>query len=112
MAIRKGAKRKAITIDEDTLAEIKILAKQRDMKSVNEWILWAIDNGISEEHGQYGLAGLTAQRINQLQDAVVNMSKSVDNVSDLVIGLVKMMNNLLAGSSYLNEANEDDVDGK
>lgn len=110
MAIRKGARRKSITLDDDTIKEIELLVKKRDMNNISEWINWAIDNGISEEHGQYGIAGLTAQRINQLQDSIVEMSKSIDNLSDLVIGLSRMMNNLLAGSSYLNDADDDDVD--
>ena len=110
MAIRKGARRKSITLDDDTIKEIELLIKKRDMNNISEWINWAIDNGISEEHGQYGIAGLTAQRINQLQDSIVEMSKSIDNLSDLVIGLSRMMNNLLAGSSYLNDADDDDVD--
>ena len=110
MAIRKGARRKSITLDDDTIKEIELLVKKRDMNNISEWINWAIDNGISEEHGQYGIAGLTAQRINQLQDSIVEMSKSIDNLSDLIIGLSRMMNNLLAGSSYLNDADDDDVD--
>lgn len=110
MAIRKGARRKSITLDDDTIKEIELLVKKRDMNNISEWINWAIDNGISEEHGQYGIAGLTAQRINQLQDSIVEMSKSIDNLSDLIIGLSRMMNNLLAGSSYLNDADDDDID--
>lgn len=111
MAIRKGARRKTLTLDDDLLKEIALVAKKRDM-TTNEWIEWAIDNGLSEEYGHYGIAGLTAQRMNQFQDSLVNLSKSNDNLSDLIIGLTRMMNNLMAGSSYLNDADEDDLNMK
>ena len=105
MTIRKGASRKSITLDNDTISEIKLLAKKRQM-TVNEWIVWAIENAISESHGQFGLAGITAQRLNQLQDTVASLVYADDNLATVITDLSKMMNTLATGQSYLN-----DVDG-
>lgn len=111
MTVRKGAHRKTITVDDADITIIKGLAEKRDM-SEREWYNWAIENSINESLGQYGIAGLSAQRLNQIQDAMVQVSKSVDNLSDLVIALSKMMNNLLAGSSYLNDADDEDINNR
>lgn len=111
MTVRKGAHRKTITVDDADITIIKGLAKKRGM-SEREWYNWAIENSINESLGQYGIAGLSAQRLNQIQDAMVQVSKSVDNLSDLVIALSKMMNNLLAGSSYLNDADDEDINNR
>lgn len=102
MTIRKGASRKSITLDDDTISEIKLLAKKRQM-TVNEWIVWAIENAISESHGQFSLAGLTAQRINQLQDTVASLVYADDNLANVITDLSKMMNTLATGQSYLND---------
>lgn len=111
MTVRKGAHRKTITVDDADITIIKGLAEKRGM-SEREWYNWAIENSINESLGQYGIAGLSAQRLNQIQDAMVQVSKSVDNLSDLVIALSKMMNNLLAGSSYLNDADDADINNR
>ena len=111
MTIRKGAKRKTITVDDSDLKIIEGLCEKRDMTE-KEWFDWAIQNSINESLGQYGIAGLSAQRLNQIQDSMVQVSKSVDNLSDLIIALSKMMNNLLAGSSYLNDADDQDIGNK
>lgn len=102
MTIRKGASRKSITLDDDTISEIKLLAKKRQM-TVNEWIVWAIENAISESHGQFSLAGLTAQRINQLQDTVASLVYADNNLANVITDLSKMMNTLATGQSYLND---------
>lgn len=102
MTIRKGASRKSITLDDDTISEIKLLAKKRQM-TVNEWIVWAIENAISESHGQFSLAGLTAQRINQLQDTVASLVYADNNLASVITDLSKMMNTLATGQSYLND---------
>lgn len=102
MTIRKGASRKSITLDDDTISEIKLLAKKRQM-TVNEWIVWAIENAISESHGQFSLAGLTAQRINQLQDTVASLVYADNNLTSVITDLSKMMNTLATGQSYLND---------
>lgn len=102
MTIRKGASRKSITLDNDTISEIKLLAKKRQM-TVNEWIVWAIENAISESHGQFSLAGLTAQRINQLQDTVASLVYADNNLANVITDLSKMMNTLATGQSYLND---------
>ena len=108
MTIRKGAHRKSITVDDADIKIIEGLAEKRGMTE-KEWYDWAIQNGINESLGQYGIAGLSAQRLNQIQDSIVQETKSVDNLSDLIIALSKMMNNLMAGSSYLNDADENDL---
>lgn len=105
MTIRKGASRKSITLDDDTISEIKLLAKKRQM-TVNEWIVWAIENAISESHGQFGLAGITAQRLNQLQDTVESLVYADDNLATVITDLSKMMNTLATGQSYLNDEDE------
>lgn len=105
MAIRSGARRISITLDADLVSEIDILAKKRDM-SRSEWLTWAIGNAISETHGQYGLAGLEAQRINQFQNTLLEMTKSFDNTTDSINSLIKMINVLFSGESYLNDADE------
>lgn len=102
MTTRKGASRKSITLDNDTISEIKLLAKKRQM-TVNEWIVWAIENAISESHGQFGLAGITAQRLNQLQDTVESLVYADDNLATVITDLSKMMNTLATGQSYLND---------
>lgn len=106
MTIRKGASRKSITLDDDMISEIKLLAKKRQM-TVNEWIVWAIENAISESHGQFGLAGITAQRLNQLQDTVESLVYADDNLATVITDLSKMMNTLATGQSYLNDEDGD-----
>lgn len=105
MAIRKGAHRVTITLDDNIIAEIDAIAAQRDMKR-SEWLDWAVENALRESHGQFGLAGLEAQRLNQLQDSVVELSKNVDHSSDMISSMVHMMNSLLGGESYLNDVVE------
>lgn len=105
MAIRKGATRITATVDKDTVTEIDLLAKKRDMKR-SEWLAWAVNHAISESHNQFSLAGIEAQRLNQLQQSIVEMTHSQDNLSDLIIDLVHMMNTLMSGESYLNDADE------
>lgn len=105
MAIRKGAHRVTITLDDNIIAEIDAIAAQRDMRR-SEWLDWAVENALRESHGQFGLAGLEAQRLNQLQDSVVELSKNVDHSSDMISSMVHMMNSLLGGESYLNDVVE------
>lgn len=105
MSIRKGAHRVTVTLDDNIIAEIDALADQRDMKRT-EWLDWAVENALRESHGQFGLAGLEAQRLNQLQDAIVELTKNVDNSTDMLSSMIHMMNSLLGGESYLNDVVE------
>ena len=93
MAISKNKTRVSCSIDKDLNSEIVKLAKDREM-SKSEWITWAIEQAVAAQRGQYGLAGLEAQRLNQVQNSIVEMAGSVDNLADLIQGLVKMMNTL------------------
>lgn len=105
MTIRKGAHRVTLTLDDNIIAEIDAIAAQRDMTR-SEWLDWAVENALRESHGQFGLAGLAAQRINQLQDSVVELGKSVDHSTEMISSMVHMMNSLLGGESYLNDVVE------
>lgn len=107
MAIRKGASRKSITLDNSMIEEIKLLADKREM-SVNEWIVWAIEQAIAESHSQFGIAGLTAQRLNQFQESITSLVYADNNLSNVIIDLSKMMNTLATGQSYLNDEDGDD----
>lgn len=94
------------TVSQDLKEEIALSAKKRDM-TVNEWLRWAAEQAIEEEHGQYGLAGLSAQRLNQLQNSMVAVNKTLDNLMQYQISSNKLLTNLISGESYLND--DDDL---
>lgn len=107
MTIRKGATRISATIDKDIDSEIKLLAKKHGM-SKSEWLVNAINIRIEEEHSQFGVAGLAAQRLNQIQDAVVNLTKRDEKLAQYIEDLIKMMTTLVSGESYLDDDEDEE----
>lgn len=110
MTLRKGAKRISVARDVKDIQQIDLLAEKRGMTRT-EWVNWAIDHAIEETFDQYSLSGLTAQRINQMQHSVIEMTESLDNLSNILLSFIKGMNNLVSGDNYLNDAGDDDYDG-
>ena len=106
MAIRKGAVRLSVVVDENMRDEIKLLAKEKGM-SMTEWENMAFENAIEEAHGRYSLANFSAERLNQLTHSVEECGNRVDNMSDLLVDLIHMINNLVSGDSYLNDNDQD-----
>ena len=106
MAIRKGAVRLSVVVDENMRDEIKLLAKEKGM-SMTEWENMAFENAIEEARGRYSLANFSAERLNQLTHSVEECGNRVDNMSDLLVDLIHMINNLVSGDSYLNDNDQD-----
>lgn len=107
MSIAKGNKRINLGVDEDTYAQIELLAKKREM-SVPDWVRWAIKIATEFSIGNLGVNGLMIERMNQLINGEVETHKSVDNMMDVLVNLQKMMNILLSGESYLNDTDLDE----
>lgn len=106
MAIRKGATRITVVVDQNVKDEIALLAKEKGM-SMNEWENMVFENAIEDAHGRYSLANFSAERLNQLTHSVDECGNRVDNMSDLLVELIHMINNLVSGESYLNDSDQD-----
>lgn len=108
MAIREGAHRVTVTLDNDKYEQLKYWAARRE-RSINEYLGDAIELAIRHENGDYDLPKLEIQRLNQLIDVVTVLSSNVHSLEGIVVSGFDSLLGLTRGDNYLLESEDGEL---
>lgn len=91
-----------VRLSEELVERIDYWAKKKHWTR-NEWVTWAIEEGIQKQYSGFDLESMESARLNQLIEAVVTLSSNVESLENITIDGFDSLLGLTRGDNYLLE---------